>query len=328
MAGPKDPQNSNPLPQRVMPQNPTRPIDPDDVYDMVLGPGDSTVQAAYFRTTRNTTAAGQGIRAVPQEEIGADALLLRKIAKRSRSLTFTVQGIMWRAGFAPDIAQTPLGQASPFRRILDAATVNPSGAILRPVEAPYELVFRELIPQVLLTQCDQTYGLIRKLDRVALYYFPAGQGATAGVLAQYAEQATSRPHVLYLQTNIKNASPTVLEQIQKTFLAAIPRAIEAQKEVGTGDFWQEVDRSLYQVTATFKNSVLGGGTRAATTSLQRSAQQAGARVEKAASVFEVTWRAFDVVLAMPSRIGVAMLRGFTRMTVSVIEALDRNLKSK
>ena len=190
------------------------------------------------------------------------------------------------------------------------------------------MVFRELIPRPLLEQCDQMYGLVRRIERIAFYYFPAGEGATAGVMAQYAEQPASRTHVLYLQTNIKNASPTVLDQIQKTFEAAVPRAIEAAKESAPGDFWQELDRSMYQVTATFKNSVLGGGTRAATTSLQRSAKQAGATAAKAVSVVDVINKGFDAVAAVQARLGVSIVRGFTRLMVGSIESLDRILRPR
>lgn len=328
MASPQDPHNPNPLPQRVVPQNMTRPIDPDEVYDMQLGPGDSVVQAAYNRTSRHTTFLGPATARPGVAEDGTDALMLRKVAKRSRSLTFTVQGILWRAGFAPDLAQTPLGQGSPFRRILDTETVAPSGAILRPVDFSYEMVFRELIPRPLLEQCDQMYGMVRRLERIAFYYFPAGEGATAGVVALYAEQPASRAHVLYLQTNIKNASPTVLDQIQKTFQAAVPRAMEAAKEATPGDFWQELDRSMYQVTATFKNSVLGGNARAATTTLQRSAKQAGATAAKAVSIVDVVNKGFDAVARVPARVGVAVVRGFTRMMVGSIERIDKLLRPR
>lgn len=304
----------------------TRPIDPDEVYDMQLGPGDSVVQAAYNRTSRHTTFLGPVGGAGAGE--GTDALMLRKVAKRSRSLTFTVQGILWRAGFAPDLDQTPLGQGSPFRRILDTETVAPSGAILRPVDFSYEMVFRELIPRPLLDQCDQMYGMVRRIERIAFYYFPAGEGATAGVIAQYAEQPASRTHVLYLQTNIKNASPTVLDQIQKTFEAAVPRAVEAAKEATPGDFWQELDRSMYQVTATFKNSVLGGSTRAATTSIQRSAKQAGATAARAVTIVDVINKGFDAMANVPARVGVSIVRGFTRLMVRAIEGVDRLLRPK
>ncbi len=293
---------------------------------MQLGPGDSVVQAAYNRTSRHTTFLGPVGRGGVDE--GTDALMLRKVAKRSRSLTFTVQGILWRAGFAPDMTQTPLGQGSPFRKILDTETVAPSGAILRPVDFSYEMVFRELIPRPLLEQCDQMYGMVRRIERIAFYYFPAGEGATAGVIAQYAEQPASRAHVLYLQTNIKNASPTVLDQIQRTFQAAVPRAIEAAKEATPGDFWQELDRGMYQVTATFKNSVMGGSTRAATTSLQRSAKQAGATAAKAVSVVDVINKTFDAVARVPARLGVSVVRSFTRMMVGSIEKLDNLLRPK
>lgn len=326
MAGPQDP-NQNPLPQRVVPQNMTRPIDPDEIYDMTIGPGDSAVQAAYSRTNRSTTFLGP-IQRQGGEGDRTDALMLRKVAKQSRSLTFTVQGIMWRAGFAPDMSQTPLGQSSPFRRLTDQDTTAPSGAILRPAESQFELVFRELIPRGLLEQCDQMYGPVRKLERLALFYFPAGEGATAGVMASYSDQPASRAHVVYLQTNIKNGSPTVLDQIHKTFSAAVPKAVEAAKDISAGDFWQELDKSLYQVTATFKKSVMGGGTKAATTSVQRSMEKTGNRVDSAMSGFGRINKGMDAAAKVPGRVGVAAVRGMTEAVVGLIQGIDKILKPK
>ncbi|MBU6428040.1 MAG: hypothetical protein KGR26_03440 [Cyanobacteria bacterium REEB65] len=325
MAGtPQDPKS--PLPQRVVPQKRTAPFDPDEVYDLRLGPGDSTVQAAYARTSRGTTflgAAGPAIRQRGTERLeGNDALLLAKRAKRARSLTFTVQGIMWRAGFAPDLSQTPLGQATVFRKLADAEIQSPAGALLRPADPRFELVFRELIPRPLIEQADQTFGPIRKLERIALYYFPAGEGATAGLVVQYAEQPVWRPHVLYLQTNIKHASPTVLEQIAKTFSAAVPRALEAAKQPTAGDFWQELDKAAYQLTATFRNSILAGNTQAARATLKKQAKKAETRVTKAASVVDTVGRALDDAARVPGRFGVSVVRSVTSALVKTIQAID------
>jgi hypothetical protein len=321
MADPRDP-TQNPLPQRVVPKSVTRPIDPEELYDLTIGPGDSAVQAAYARTSRGTQFLG-GNRNTASVGDANDALMIQKRAKWSRTLTFTVQGIMWRAGFAPDMAQTPLGQNTPFRTMGPEETVSPAGAILRPCKAEFELVFRELIPRALLEQCDHMYGMVRKLEHVAFYYFPAGSGATAGILATYADLPSSRGHVLYLQTNIKNASPTVLEQIQKTFGEAVPRAVEAAKEVKAGDFWQELDKSVYQVRATLKNSKLAGGTQAATKTMQRGLQQAGQGVDQAISIFDLIGQAFSELGQVPGRIGVGIVRGFSGFLIRIIKGLDR-----
>lgn len=327
---PQDPKH--PLPQRVVPQTRTGPIDPDEIYDMTIGPGDSAVKAAYARTGRGTQFLGSAaLAARPQAQQAepSDALVIARRARRARSLTFTVQGIMWRAGFAPNIQQTPLGQSTPFARLEDKEVKAPSGAILRPVDASFELVFRELIPKPLTDQSDHMFGPVRKLERISLYYFPTGEGATAGLMAQYCEQATSRPHVLYLQTNIKQASPTVLDQIHKTFSSAVPRAVEAARRPKTGSFWEELDKAAYQVSATFKNSHLGGNTKAATSKLQKTARKAsGGGVNRAFSVVDAVGKFFDDLAKIPGQMGISIVRGISGVLVNVIQALDKMAQPK
>ncbi len=325
---PQDPKN--PLPQRVVPQRRTTPFDPDEIYDMKLGPGDSAVQAAYARTGKGTTflAPPPALRATGPQTESNDALMIARRARRARSLTFTVQGIMWRAGFAPDMAQTPVGQSTPFRRLSETEISSPSGAILRPCDAAFEMVFRELIPRPLIEQADQMFGMIRKLERISLYYFPTGEGATAGIMAQYAQQTASRAHVLYLQTNIRQAVPAVLEQIQRTFSAAVPRAVEAAKHPAAGSFWQELDKAAYQLSATFKNSALGGNTRAATTTIKKQAKRAGNGVDKAVSVVDIVGKFIDDLARWPGKMGVVAVRGVTGVLIKAIQALDRMVQPK
>ncbi|MEB3298085.1 MAG: hypothetical protein VKO21_01185 [Candidatus Sericytochromatia bacterium] len=312
------------MPQRVQPQQLTRPISPDDVGDARIGPGDSVVQAAYARTQAGTSDLLPGPRAVPDIGDRTDALMLRKTAKWSRSLSFSVQGITWRAGFAPDLVMTPVGQSTPFRQLADQEAEAPTGAILRPVGLDHELVFRALVPPHLIEQAEQMFGSPPRIERIALYYFPTGEGATAGIVASYGDQVTSRAHVLYLQTNIRQASPSVLEQIARTFEAAIPRAREAAARPATGTLTEEWERAMNRIDSSLKNSRLARQAKAARTGAWQWGQWAGQGLDQAVGAFDRMLLGLMALGRMPSRLFIGVLRVISGAIVRTIESFDRS----
>lgn len=326
--GDKDRQPQGPpaqgLPQRVQPQQLTRPIKPDEVGDARIGPGDSVVQAAYARTTAGTSDLMPGPRTPPEAGDRTDALMLRKTAKWARSLTFSVQGITWRAGFAPDLIMTPVGQATPFRQLADQEAQAPTGAILRPVGRDHELVFRALVPPHLLEQAAQMFGAPPRLERIALYYFPSGEGATAGIVASYGQQATSRPHVLYLQTSIRQPSPSVLDQIARTFEAAIPRAREAAARPATGTFTEELGKAMTRVEASLRNSDMARRARAARVGAWQWSQMAGQGVDQAVGAFDRMVLALMGLGRVPARWAISAIRAISGVLVRTIESVDRS----
>ncbi|MEB3236086.1 MAG: hypothetical protein VKO64_00480 [Candidatus Sericytochromatia bacterium] len=311
------------VPQRVQPQQLTRPINPDNVGDARIGPGDSVVQAAYARTQAGTSDLMPGPRTPPEIGDRTDALMLRKTAKWARSITFTVQGITWRAGFAPDLVMTPVGQATPFRQLAEQEAHAPTGAILRPVGLDHELVFRALVPPHLLEQAAQMFGEPPRLERIALYYFPSGEGATAGIVASYGLQATSRPHVLYLQTSIRQPSPTVLDQIAKTFEAAIPRAREAAARPATGTFGEELGKAMTRVEASLRNSGMARRARAARVGAWQWSQLAGQGVDQAVGAFDRMVLAIMGLGRLPARLGIGIVRALSGALVRTIESVDK-----
>ncbi|MBI6546402.1 MAG: hypothetical protein HY692_06380 [Cyanobacteria bacterium NC_groundwater_1444_Ag_S-0.65um_54_12] len=173
------------------------------------------------------------------------------------------------------------------------------------------------------------YGPLRKLERLALYYFPTGEGgATAGILASYLDQATMPSCVIYLQTNIKNASPTVLEQIHKTFSVAVPQALAAAKDLTAGNFWQEWEKAFYQIQAALQNSVLAGGTKIASTSVQHSLKQAGSQFDRALAILELPSERLATFSRLVSQTGIFLVRHAAKLLVLFIQRLDRLIKTK
>lgn len=312
---------NQPLPQRVTPQTgPVVPSDPDGLYDMKVAPGDPFVRAAYDRTTRATKGLGGN---VPQPSEGTDSLAIHQQAKRSRSLTFTVQGTMWRAGFAKEYGQTPVGQASGDPVPAPRTKVAPGEVIVKPADPAYEKVFRELIPAALLDAADRMYGMVHVLQEVHLYYFPRDEGATTGIMAVYADGPASRRHLLYLQTNIKHASPAILDQMEKTFAAAVPKAREAGAGVSQQDFWKEFEKSVYQVKATFRNSELRKQGARTGQQITSGLKKAGDRVDRAISHTRTLEQAIPEVASLPMRGILAIAQGVSGALVRLIQSTDR-----
>lgn len=310
---------SDKTPKVVKPTRPLSSVSPEEMADMKVAPGDPYIKAAFDRLNRPAPTK------LLRDSGGTDSLVIEKAAKRSRSLTFSVQGIMWRAGFAKDLSQTPLGQYTRLVKLPTTPLQDPNGAIIRPIGMEFEPVFRELVPPQLISACEKMYGIVRMLEKTSLFYFPRDEGATAGIMAYYGDGAASRSHILYLQTNIKNASPTVLDQIQKTFEAALPKAKEIAQRSSQVDFWKEMERSLYQVRATFHASGISKGSHRMKSGLKAGMKSVNSGIDQAFNVAEEAGKLLDIVLSFPSRGLLALIKGFSRFLIWIITGLDRLL---
>ncbi|HEY9765489.1 MAG TPA: hypothetical protein V6C82_03960 [Chroococcales cyanobacterium] len=305
----------------MKPTIPLSSISPDDMVDMKVAPGDPYVKAAFDRLSRPTASAKAT--KMLADAGSADALVIEKAAKKSRSLTFTVQGIMWRAGFAKDMFQTPLGQYTKLMKLPKQGLNDPATVVIRPVGAEFEPVFRELIPKNLIEACEKMYGMVRILDQTALIYFPRDDGAAAGIMATYLDGPASRGHILYLQTNIKNASPTVLDQIQKTFDAALPKAREIASRPSEVDFWKEMEKSIFQVKATFRGSAINQGSKKVKNSVAHGFNAAGSAVDGGIAQVEKVGKMLDILFSLPGRGILWVIQGISKGLIAVITGLDR-----
>ncbi|HEY9856150.1 MAG TPA: hypothetical protein V6D05_10455 [Stenomitos sp.] len=327
---PRNPRRRQPdaeSPRPVTPPLPPVPANPNDLEDLQLAPGDPYIQAAYNRVGKSTAQLSGSLGAAVREVDGTDALMIQKMARRSRVMSFQVQGIVWKAGFCKELNQSPPGSALRMNQ-LPPTEVQHQGVILRPVDGTLEMVFRELIPGVLMDAADRMYGLTRVISEVFLYFVPRDDGAITGIIAHYGDGPTSRSHYMYLQTSIRRADPAVLEQIHQTFQLALPKAQEEAKEHGQTDFWHELERSLYQVRATYRTSALHEGSEKVKSQLTTGLQKTGAGVDKAIGAVDKAGERLEWLVNMPVRGLIRLMQGMTNGLVSLIRLSDRLLRRK
>lgn len=308
---------------------PPRPVPrrPDDIEDMQLAPGDPFVRKAYNRVGKTTAQLGGALGDALREADGTDALNIQKLSKRSRAMSFQVQGVVWKAGFTKELGQSPLGSATPLTD-LPLAEVQENGAIIRPVESGIEVVLRDLIPPALLTEADRMYGLTRTLIGVAVYFVPQQGGALAGLIAQYGDNPTSRRHFLFLQTSIRRPDPGVLDQMLSTFTAAVPTAQEGAIKRSQGDFWHELERAMYEVRATYRTSALHEGQEKIKAQLTTGLKATGEQVEKAMSIMDRTGEAVEWAVNLPVRGLVFLMGGISNALVWLIRSVDRLMRRR
>lgn len=237
------------LPEPVRPGK-TRPLTPDEFNELVPA-ADPIVMAAYGRT------GALPVRPIMNRgDQAADALVIQRGAKQTRVLAFEVEGVHWRAGFAPEVGATPLSQyipdGQPPRQVLQMG----NGFLLRPVEPELELVLRDLVPAKLLQVGEEMYGRQRQLSGMYLYFIPQPKGASIGILAWYQATTLGKPHLLYLQTDIKKGDPRVVDDMHRTFKASLVARRQQGEIARPFDFWQELQLASSQVESTLKNSTL------------------------------------------------------------------------
>lgn len=306
---------------------PVTPPTPEEMEDMRLAPGDPVIKAAYNRIGKKggmlTGALGSAI----QDADGSDALMIQKLAKRSRVMTFNVQGIVWKAGFSKELIQTPIGAGLSLSQLPDHE-YEEAGAILRPVDPALEAVLRELIPSVLMDASNKMYGLTRVLLQLSLFFVPRDGGAITGIIAHYGDGPTSRSHFLYLQTTVKRADPAVLNQILETFVTALPMTQTTAASVTPKDFWQELERSLYQVKATYRTSALHESQANLKAQLTTSLKKTGDGVDKAIAVLDKTGAKVEWALALPVRGMIWVIQGLSNALIGMIQGIDRLSKRR
>lgn len=311
------------VPETVRPGR-TRPLTPEDVNDLVPA-ADPIVKAAYGRT------GALPVRPVMNRgDQAADALVIQKGAKQTRVLNFEVEGVHWRAGFAPDVTATPVHQYLPSPIPPDRELAPGNGFILRPVEPQLEQVLRDLVPAKLLQVGEVMYGVQRELAGMCLYYIPQPTGATVGILAWYLPAPLGKPHLLYLQTDIRRAEPRVVEDMHKTFRASLV-ARETQGPTNRPfDFWQELQLATSQVEATLKNSSL------AKSSADMRGRVSAARDSAENRLYMGLNGAFSSMgelaafffIQLPQVAMANSIRGVSRFIIAIIHAADRAVAPK
>jgi hypothetical protein len=258
----------------------------------------------------------------------SETLVIQKAAKEARVLNFSVDGVHWRAGFALELSQTPVGRHLPNSPLPTGPLKSPTGFEVRPAPVAHERVLRDIIPAVLLQEEERMFGRGREISGFCLYYIPHGNSAVAGACAWYKETPTCKAHSMYLQTEIKRADPRILDEMAKTFAASAVIVAERGEPHKPFDFWHELQDARSEVQASLKDSAI---TRNADVMKQRVSQarnQAEDRVyqglmgamEGVANVFQAVFVVFPLwLLANFLRVGSALI-------VRVIRGVDRSLE--
>ena len=315
-------------PRIVVPSvKPPKPPNPNDLEDMRLAPGDPVIKAAYDRVGKKTGVLTGTLGAAIQDVDGSDALMIHKLAKRSRVMTFQVQGIIWKAGFSKQLIQTPMGAALNLND-LPKQEFKAAGTIIKPVEPSLEAVLRELIPSVLVAAGNKMYGHTRELLHLSLFMVPREDGAITGMIAHYGDGPTSRSHYLYLQTSVRRADPIILEQVHQTFVAALPMTQKTVTPTTPRDFWQELERSLYQVKATYRTSALHEGKENLKAQLTAGFQKTGNQMDKAMLKMDKFADRAEWLLGLPVRGLIWVIQGASNLLVGMIQGFDRMAKRR
>ncbi|MEB3330015.1 MAG: hypothetical protein VKQ33_12350 [Candidatus Sericytochromatia bacterium] len=305
----------------VRPGPPTRPLEPGDL-DGLVPAADGVVTSAYGRT------GVLPVRPMMQRGDGqTDALVIQRATREARVLNFTVDAIQWRAGFAPELGQTPVGR---HVRVLEpprAAVQDPTGFELRPGPVEHEQVLRDIIPRPLLQQEAIMFGQGQAAAAFYLYYIPSGKTAVAGACVAYAASPLGRAHVLYLQTEIKKADPRILDEMAKTFAASAVALAAQAPGAPPFDFWRELREAQAEVRQTLQTSALGRNAGAVKERVSQAREQAEDRL------YNVLMRTFDqlgawaraLVVGLPLRVIAALVRLATAAFVRLVQGVDQGV---
>ncbi|MDB5101560.1 MAG: hypothetical protein JWM80_5981 [Cyanobacteria bacterium RYN_339] len=310
------------VPENVKPGPTNLPYDPENI-NVLIPAADTVVQAGYGRTgmlpVRPVMNRGDG---------GTDALVIQKVAKQTRVLNFRVEGIHWRAGFAPEVGQTPLAQyyqdAKPPAREVQTGT----GFVLRPVEPELEAVLRDIIPPNLLKLEEDMFGRKRSLGGAYLYFIPHAGGAAAGMVAWYIQAPDMRAHLVYIQTEIKKADPRILDEMHKTFRASLVARDQVGSTPRPFDFWTELRDATEQVESTLRQSSLGNGEVAKRVSDAREVAEDKLFRNINSGLGRLAKLGHTVFVRVPQLALAGSVKVLSRGAVVVIRAVDRLVAPK
>ncbi len=306
------------VPELVRPSSETRQLTDDD-WNTLVPASDAVVNSAYGRT---------GVLPVRplmnRGDLAADALVIQKGAKEARVLNFQVEGIHWRAGFAPEVGQTPLNQYVDGRIPPQVPIHAGNGFIMRPATPDFDRVLRDIIPPALLRLEEEMFGRGREIGGFYLYFIQHAAGALAGAVAWYVPTATGKTPLLYLQTEVKRADARILDEMEETFNASLVATKSHGPVARPFDFWEEVRDATAEVQASLKQSSFGRNAGGVREILGGARTQAENTLQTGLSgVFEKIGRYGQVAFVrMPQFVVATVLRGVSHAAVRLIRAID------
>lgn len=310
------------VPERVRPGQ-THPLESVDA-DGLLPAADPVVKAGYGRSGTLPT------RPLMNRNGDTDALVIQRGARHTRVLNFEAEGVHWRAGFAPEAVQTPIGQYLPSPLPPENELQTGNGFVLRPVDAALEPVLRDMLPARLVALEEELFGYKRDVGSAYLYFIPQPTGATVGLIAWYLAGPSSKAHLVYLQTDVRKADTRLLDEMLKTFRASLAARHEPGASLRDFDFWRELREASVMVESTLRNSSI------AKNSAEVKQRVSAARDRAESNLYQGLTGGLSLLSAgvtflivqLPQMAIAGAVRGGSRLIVRVVQGLDRLLGNR
>jgi hypothetical protein len=305
------------VPQRVIAAqlNPMDPFTEDDIDDETLiAPSRQVIGTAYKDTAQTRTQPS--FRPVAESNSGDDILALQSSENRNvQTVSFKVKGIQWRAGFAEELSNTPLGHAihpAPLPAYKDEIpeSLKKAGIVIRPVNPRLRVVLNQLLPPDFRKKVAQQRKKTDRMKLLAIFYLPGTPSSHVGFIHEFTGSKSNFKFHLYIQTSVGKAPVAILDEVLKTLEAGLPEGEKAsdldEYEVAEEeddlpevevDFAGEVEDAMKQAGDTFNNSIMVYGARQANRVVKDWSMELIRLVDKgiARSIRMATW--FVVQLA-------------------------------
>lgn len=271
------------VPQRVIAAqlNSLDPFTEDDIDDeTIIAPSRQVIGTAYKDTAQTRTQPT--FKPVAESNSGDDILALQTSENRNvQTVSFKVKGIQWRAGFAEELGNTPLGHAIhpaplPGYKEEIPESLKKAGIVIRPVNPRLRVVLNQLLPPDFRKKVAQQRKKTDRLKLLAIFYLPGTPSSHVGFIHEFTGSKSNFKFYLYIQTSVGKAPVAILDEVLKTLEAGLPEGEKASDldEYETAeeeddlpeveiDFAGEVEQAMKQAGDTFNNSIMVYGVRQA-----------------------------------------------------------------
>lgn len=335
------------VPQRVVAAqlNQLDPFTEDDIDDETLiAPSRHVIGSAYKETAKPD--AQPSFKPVAESNSGDDRLSLQSADNRHvQTVSFKVKGIQWRAGFADNLSNTPLGHAIhpnglPSYKGEIPESLKKAGIVIRPVNPRLRVVLNQLLPPDFRKKVAQQRKKTDRMRLLAIFYLPGTPSSHVGFIHEFIGSKSNFKFYLYIQTSVGKAPVAILDEVLKTLEAGLPEGEKAsdleEYEVAEEedelpevefDLAGEVQQAMKQAGDSFENSIMVYGAKQAnrvardwSLELVRVVDRMIARVIRGS-----TWFVVQLANSPLIRAFAASLQFVSKMTVQFIWGLNKVL---
>jgi len=335
------------VPQRVIAAN-LNQVDPfteDDIDDETLiAPSRQIIGTAYSDTAQ--VKKQPSFRPVAESNNGEDVLALQSIENRNvQTVSFKVKGIQWRAGFADELTNTPIGHALhpatlPAYNEELPESLKKAGIVLRSVNPRLRVVLNQLLPPDFRKKVSQQRKKTDRLRLLSIFYLPGTPSSHVGFIHEFVGSKSNFKFYLFIQTSVGKAPVAILDEVLKTLEAGLPEGekatdleeYESAEDDGDlpeveFDFAGEVESAMKQAGDTLNNSIMVFGVKQANRALKDGSLELIRIVDKGIARFIRMVTAFVIVLANSPiiRALAGSLQFLSQILVKIIWGLNRVL---